>query len=173
MTLEDDRKRVIEVFTKARPRAVSAEVKYLRAGARGADLGKIGHAAEQPLPLPDALDRRVARLHRRYEKSINACARAADDIERIERELLTRLTVEEAREAAVGDEAKECSNCYIVVERLIKDRCSACAKYLDRHGVERPREMWEAAIYGERMFGDVLDLPVGTGEDPPAERADG
>jgi hypothetical protein len=152
----DDLTRVIEVVTKANPRAVSAEVKNLRAGPKGPVLGRIGHSAEQPLPLPDALDRRVTRLHRTYKRALDSMRHNADEIERIERELLTRLhdadgkPTPEAR-AAAGD--VQCSNCGVVIEstgKALGGRCRNCHDYQKNHdGQERPRDLIDREVYGK------------------------
>lgn len=96
---------------------------------------------------------------------------------------LTAIPDEEAQRLAGAEELKlseadtrknaSCKVCQNTVSRTPNDRlrggrCDACRMYLERHGVERPRDLWDDGKIKGRVCGHPVWVP-GLGEQPCAE----
>jgi hypothetical protein len=149
-------------------RALSAEVSLMTgARLRSARYDGVGsRSADKPLPLPDTIDKWYQKKHSSYRRNI---ARALRLLERAAFEqsemMLGRGNVEamhdehgaptdaalRAVERATGQSTATCANCGALIagnrsDRVLAGRCRTCYEYRRRHnGIDRPRELWDAA----------------------------
>lgn len=156
MTNTPDLDAVRAILTELDPSRVAREVEFMTGGhLKGISYERMrGPVNDEPSPpSADRLDRHVRRRHREFNKAILAVRVAAEHALRIQVELCSRLTLEQAQDLVEEERgAGTCSNCGHVCEggradRLVDTRCKQkCYPYFRAHGTERPQELIDRDI---------------------------
>lgn len=143
------------------PRAVHSEVIYMRGSrikAWSASEAPAAGSDEPPMLLPDKLDRWIAGREKSYHAAIARMRSAQEEALHIQRQLLARLSQEEARELAEAEAEAGGGTCVVCKrfvdkakgERLLAGRCYADYEYRRRHdGQDAPQAVLDARLEAE------------------------
>lgn len=152
----EDLKKITDIVAELDPALVAKEVEFMTGGhLKGISYERMrGPVNDEPSPPSmDRLDRHVRRRHREFNKAILAIRVAGEHALRIQAELVSRLTLEQAQDLVEEERgAGTCTNCGHLCEgtrsdRLVETRCKAkCYPYFRAHGSERPQELIDRDI---------------------------